>query len=632
MKKTVAFLLTALMLLGLVPASVFGAFAEECSHYYSTSITKPTCNDEGYTTYTCVDCGDSYKDDYVPAKGHSYSEVVTAPTCNDRGFTTHTCVDCGDSYVDSPVDAKGHSYSSTVVQPDCDDKGYTLHTCSDCGYSYKDNYVLENGHSYESKVTEPTCTKRGYTTHTCTVCGKSYVDSYVPANGHTGGADATCETDQTCIICGEVITDKLGHSYSAVVTAPTCTAQGYTTHTCSRCGDSYVDSYVPANGHTPGKAATCITDQTCEICGTVLKGALGHFYETSVANATCTDEGFLLHTCMDCGHSYKDNFVPANGHTGGAEATCTTDQTCTVCGAVVVERLGHNYIAVVTEPTCEEQGYTTHTCSRCGDSYVDSYVKANGHTPGAEATCTTDQTCIDCGEILKNKLGHYYELSVSAPTCTEQGYTIYTCIDCGHSYNDSFVRPYGHDYVSTVTSPTCEDKGYTTHTCSFCGDSYDDTFVPAKGHNYSSVVTEPTCEEQGYTTHTCPDCGDRYDDSFTDPKGHGEGEWIAIEEEGEDPVDGLCCPDCGEIIDTRTTVPYLLGDVDLNGVIDKLDYSAIKRYCFGTVLFGEVEMLVADVNLDGEIGKEDYLLVKRFCFETAIIDPKYIDIPLSLLR
>jgi hypothetical protein len=63
----------------------------------------------------------------------------------------------------------------------------------------------------------------GYTTMTCSICGESYTYNY---------------------------TDALGHNYSAVVTAPTCTAQGYTTHTCGTCGDSYVDSYVDPTGHT----------------------------------------------------------------------------------------------------------------------------------------------------------------------------------------------------------------------------------------------------------------------------------------------------------------------------------------------------------------------------------------------
>ncbi len=38
----------------------------------------------------------------------------------------------------------------------------------------------------------------------------------------------------------------------------------------------------------------------------------------------------------------------------------------------------HNYTLVVTEPTCTEQGFTTHSCS-CGVSYKDTYVDALNH-------------------------------------------------------------------------------------------------------------------------------------------------------------------------------------------------------------------------------------------------------------
>ena len=65
------------------------------------------------------------------------------------------------------------------------------------------------------------------------------------------------------------------HSYTAVVTAPTCTAKGYTTHTCS-CGDSYVDTYVDALGHAwdngkvtkePTETETGVKTFTCTRCG-----------------------------------------------------------------------------------------------------------------------------------------------------------------------------------------------------------------------------------------------------------------------------------------------------------------------------------------------------------------------------
>ncbi|MBQ8042640.1 MAG: hypothetical protein IJ272_00625 [Clostridia bacterium] len=71
------------------------------------------------------------------------------------------------------------------------------------------------------------------------------------------------------------------HSYTSVVTEPTCMAQGYTTHTCS-CGDSYKDSY---------------------------KGALGHSYKSTVVAPTTEAGGYTEHKCERCGHAYKDAFT-----------------------------------------------------------------------------------------------------------------------------------------------------------------------------------------------------------------------------------------------------------------------------------------------------------------------------------
>ena len=82
------------------------------SHRYNSTVTAPTCTEQGYTTHTCT-CGDSYVDSYTAPLGHTYEAVITAPTCTEQGYTTYTC-DCGDSYVDNYVDAVDHTYSNGI--------------------------------------------------------------------------------------------------------------------------------------------------------------------------------------------------------------------------------------------------------------------------------------------------------------------------------------------------------------------------------------------------------------------------------------------------------------------------------------------------------------------------------------
>ncbi len=117
---------------------------------------------------------------------------------------------------------------------------------------------------------------------------------------------------------------------------------------------------------------------------------------------------------------------------------------------------------------------------------------------------------------------HSYESKVTEPTCTEGGYTTYTCA-CGDTYTDSETAALGHTYESKVTEPACTEGGYTTHTCA-CGDTYTDSETAPLGHTYESAVTaEPTCTSEGCTTYTCA-CGD----SYTEPismLAHTLGEW-----------------------------------------------------------------------------------------------------------
>ena len=95
------------------------------------------------------------------------------------------------------------------------------------------------------------------------------------------------------------------HAYSETVTPPTCTEQGYTTYTCT-CGDSYVDSYVPATGHSGGEA-TCQSAAICSACGTTYgeKAPENHVGGTRIegkVDATETEEGYTGDTyCIGCG-------------------------------------------------------------------------------------------------------------------------------------------------------------------------------------------------------------------------------------------------------------------------------------------------------------------------------------------
>ena len=76
---------------------------------------------------------------------------------------------------------------------------------------------------------------------------------------------------------------------------------------------------------------------------------------------------------------------------------------------------------------------------------------------------------------------------MTAPTCTEKGYTTYTCA-CGHSYKADEVAALGHKYSSEVTTAAgCETAGVKTFTCSACGDQYTES-IPATGHSFAEGI------------------------------------------------------------------------------------------------------------------------------------------------
>ena len=148
------------------------------------------------------------------------------------------------------------------------------------------------------------------------------------------------------------------------------------------------------------------------------------------------------------------------------------------------------YTDTVVEATCNTEGYIFHVCKSCYTSWRTDFIAPKGHT------------------LNENTV---------APTCGEQGYTIFSC-DCGYSFRADFLPPTGHVLQSRTILSTCEAEGYTEIFCD-CGYAYRIDRVAPKGHELSETVTPPTCTDQGYTTYRC-DCGYTFESDFVKPLGH----------------------------------------------------------------------------------------------------------------
>lgn len=142
---------------------------------------------------------------------------------------------------------------------------------------------------------------------------------------------------------------------------------------------------------------------------------------------------------------------------------------------------------------------------------------------------------------------HSYTSKVTAPSCTEGGYTTFACT-CGDTYTAEQTDPIGHNYASKIKTATCTEKGYTTYTCGACGDSYTADQTDSIGHNYIEKVTTPTCTEKGYTTYTCSVCGDSYTGNKTNATGHSWGSWNVTKEPTttDEGAEQRTCKTCGK--------------------------------------------------------------------------------------
>lgn len=178
--------------------------------------------------------------------------------------------------------------------------------------------------------------------------------------------------------------------------------------------------------------------------------------------------------------------------------------------------------AAIVESDTDNRVYATWN-----DSTVTAKLNGNNYTSGTwiseegDYTLILTNTTTNRTTTYKFTIDHYYKCTGTvAPTCTEQGYSVYECISCDSSYYSDFIPANGHSYSETKFNPTCTEQGYTIYVCNVCDYTYIGNYIPATGHSYEREVVEPTCTERGYTVSTCSSCGYSYTSDYISPLGH----------------------------------------------------------------------------------------------------------------
>ena len=356
----------------------------------------PTCTEKGWNAYeTCSRSGCNYTTyQEIPALKHDFVYYkAKAPTCTQMGWAYETCSRC-DYFATPLLPALNHDLEQHAAKaPTCTEKGWNAYeTCSRCDYT---TYVeLPAQHDLEQHAAQaPTCTDPGWNAYeTCKNCNYT-TRKELPALNH----------------------DLKQHAAQAA----TCTEKGWNAYeTCSRCNYTTYQE-IPALNH--------------------------NLVRHDAQAPTCTEKGWDAYdTCSRCNYTtYQE--IPALNHDlvhhEAKAPTCTEKgwnayETCSRCDYTTyaeLSALNHDYQAVTVEPTCETDGYTVFTCSRCKDSYTADPTDKLGHQFGAWSPNGTGSQSAGC---LRQGCAHIGSTDCRKFTFrTAEGETLTFCPVCGQAEN-----------------------------------------------------------------------------------------------------------------------------------------------------------------------------------------------------
>ncbi len=511
-----------------------------CEHTNTTSTTvDATCTAAGSITVTCDDCGETVSTTEIPATGHVNTTTTTvAATCTTAGSTTVTCDDCGAKVSEAEIPALGHNFAEPTYERNGDEHTATG-ICKTCGEttSETENCTL----SYEN-------VSNGDKTHdmtsTCSVCNKSATETVDCTFEKTLNETTYTYTCQYC----DYFYEEAATTYTVTFAVPNEVAsiasvevvEGYTTKLSPaedyqkytfvgwieekldedtttapdyfKAGDeytvnadvtlyalySYSDGEAEETWNLVTDAATLAVGKEIVIVASDSDYALGTYQKSNNREAvaiTKNDNGTISWTTtvqiitLEAGTVANTfAFNVGNGYLYAASSSSNHLKTQTennANGSWKIEITAEG-VATITAPNSSNRSlwrynpnngtpiFNCYSNTSTTGTLVSIYMKSGG------AITYYATPIIEEG-------GHehaYDEGVVTPPTCTEEGYTTYTC-GCGDTYKDNYVDATGHSYGEEITAAaTCTEAGIKTFTCSVCADSYTEA-ISALGHSFT---------------------------------------------------------------------------------------------------------------------------------------------------
>ena len=391
------------------------SYGELAAHTGGTA----TCTERA----VCEVCNQSY--------GELAAHTGGTATCTERAV----CEVCNQPYGEPPAHTGGTEF------PTCT----TGRTCKKCGAEYG---IL--GHMWTTRMSLGNGTHR----RSCMRCGA------VDTANCTGGT-RTCFQRAVCSYCRSEYGDLAPHQLKTFKRPATCRQEGleYTRCTAEGCNYRTPDIITPKQ-HDLKKAQEFTRKPTCTKPGwnsyylcrdcayseTDWIDKLGHDPILHEAKApTCTEKGWNAYeTCSRCNHTTYTE-LPALNHDLEQHAakapTCAeigwdAYETCSRCNHttyVELPALNHDYQAVTVDPTCEADGYTVFTCSRCKDSYTADPTDKLGHQFGVWSPNGTGSQSAGC---LRQGCAHIGITDCRKFTFrTAEGEALTFCPVCGQAEN-----------------------------------------------------------------------------------------------------------------------------------------------------------------------------------------------------